>query len=198
MELLEEILKLSIGGVTIGLIVVYLGKLVLSKSSELIIENHKSRLELSKIEHQVKFSKLHAERGEIIKLIYQDMYDLEQKLVQMTTLFQGPKWTTDKERDEKAIKKYHETYNRLENNRIYFSEDLCDQISSVLEHYKNIIEQMLKAKNKAKFENDGSGYRFPEGQGSLDLWMEAEKKAQKEIRDLRLNLAKNFRQLFGA
>ena len=208
MELLEEILKFSIGGLTITGIIVYLGKLILTKSSDVLIENHKNRLEISKAEHQnqleilktehqIKFSKLYEERGEIIKLMYQDLYELEQKLVIMTSLFQGPEWAKDKTRDEDAIKKYHEAYNRLEKNRIYFSDDLCNQISNALDDYKKIIEQMLHAKNKSKYENDGTGFRFPEGQGSLELWIDAQKKAEKEIRDMRLNLATKFRELIG-
>lgn len=197
MELLEHILTLTIGGTTIGLIVVYLGKFILNKSSELLIENHKSKLELTRIEHQIRFSSLHSERGEIIKLLYQDLYELEEKLVIMTSLFQGPDWAKDKTRDDDAIKKYQETFKRLEKNRIYFSDELCVEISKALDYYKKIIEQMLHAKNKTKYENDGSGFRFPEGQGSLELWMDAEKKAEKDIRDLRLNLAVQFRELIG-
>lgn len=49
MELIKHILTLSIGGTTVGLIVVYLGKFILNKSSELLIENHKSKLELTRI-----------------------------------------------------------------------------------------------------------------------------------------------------
>ena len=197
MELLEEILKFSIGGLTITGTIVYLGKLILTKSSDILIENHKNQLEISKTEHQVKFSKLHTERGEIIKLIYQDLYELEQKFEHMTTLFQGPEWSTNKERDDNAIAKYRETCNRLENNRIYFTEELCNQISSALEDYSNIIRQIVKAKHKAKYETDGTGYRYPEGQRSLDLWMDAEKKVKNEIRQLRLDLAKTFRELIG-
>jgi hypothetical protein len=208
MELLEEILKFSIGGLTITGIIVYLGKLILTKSSDILIENHKNQLELSKAEHQnqleilkaehqIRFSKLHSERGEIIKLIYQDFYDLEQKFEKMTTLFQGSEWRTEKTRDDEAIEKYRQACDRLERNRIYFTEDLCNQLSSGLEDYSKIIEQMLQAKNHAKYESDGTGYRFPEGQGSLELWMDAEKKTKNEIRLLRIELAKVFRELIG-
>ncbi|MFD0963225.1 hypothetical protein [Pseudofulvibacter geojedonensis] len=209
MELIEEILKFSIGGLTITGIVVFLGKLILTKSSDIIIENHKNQLEISKAnhqnqleifktEHQIKFSKLHAERGEIVKEIYKAFYELEIKLESMTTLFQGPEWTTDKTRDEDAISKYRETLQLLENNRIFFSEELCTQLTSALEDYKAIINQMLQAKNHARFESDGSGYRFPDGEGSIDLWRDAEKKTKNEIRELRLELARVFRDLIGA
>lgn len=197
MELLEEILKFSIGGITIVGAMVFIGKLILTKSSELLIENHKNRLEISKTEHQVKFTKLHTERGEIIKQIYQDFYDLEQKLEFMTTLFQGAEWKNEKQREELAIAKYREVYNRLENNRIYFSEELCEQLTSALESYYEIIKQMLNAKSLAGYESNCRDVQLPDGQGSLDLWKDAENKTKNEIRNLRLELAKVFRSLIG-
>lgn len=197
MELLNQIFALAIGGTTIGVIVIYLGKFILSKGSELLLENYKNQLEISKNEHQIKFSKLHEERAKIIESIYHNFYELEVKLEHMTTLFQGPGWRTDTERDNDAIKKYTDTCELLEKNRIYFTENLCDKLSSALENYSAIIEQMLKAKSHAKFESDGSGFRFPEKEGSLDLWKDAEKKVKREIKNLRLELATEFRELIG-
>jgi len=197
MDLLEKMLTLSIGGTTVGVIIVFLGKFLLEKSSQLLIENHKNQLEIFKTEHQIKFSKLHEERAEIIKVIYQDFFELENKLEHMTTLFQGPEWKTEKSRDEDAIKKYRETFEKLENSRIYFSESLCLKFTSALEEYRKIIQLMLNAKSKAKHETDGSGYRFPENKGSLDLWIQAENKAKKDIKNLRLELAEEFRKLIG-
>ncbi|MBK0384546.1 hypothetical protein I5M32_16420 [Pedobacter sp. SD-b] len=208
MEIIEEIIKFSIGGLTITGIIVYLGKLILTKSSDMLIENyrnqlaiskaeHQNQLEILKTEHQIRFSKLHSERGEIIKEIYQDFYDLEQKLENMTTLFQGPEWKIDKKRDDEATEMYRQTCDRLERNRIYFTEELCSQLASALEQYNNIIRQMLKAKNHAKYDSDGSGRRFPEGQGSMDLWKDAEEKTKNEIMNLRLELANVFRGLIG-
>ncbi|CAH0334550.1 hypothetical protein FVB9288_00138 [Flavobacterium sp. CECT 9288] len=115
----------------------------------------------------------------------------------MTTLFQGSEWTTEKNREDDAIKKYQETLERLEKSRIYFSESLCTQLSTAVQDYRNIIEQMIEAKTKAKYESDGTDFRFPENEGSLDLWKDAEKKVATKIRDLRLELAKVFRELIG-
>ena len=114
MELLKEIFAILIGGTTIGAVIVYLGKFILSKSSELLLENYKNQLEISKNEHQIKFSRLHEERANIIKIIYDNFYDLEIKLKRMTTLFQGPEWVDDKQRDNDAIDKYTEVYELLE------------------------------------------------------------------------------------
>ena len=63
MEIVEYILKLSISGLTLGGIVVYLGKTIINKSSDIILANHKNKIDLLKIEHQIKFSKFHEEQG---------------------------------------------------------------------------------------------------------------------------------------
>jgi len=196
-ELLKQILALAIGGSTIGLVIVYLGKFILSKSSELLLENYKNQLEISRNEHQIKFSKLHEERAKIIEKIYHNFYELEVKLEHMTTLFQGPEWTTDTVRDNDAIKKYTDTRELLEKNRIYFTESLCDKLSSALKNYSTVINQMLRAKNQARYESNGSGYKSSEKESPLDLWIDAENKVKKEIKNLRLELATEFRELIG-
>ncbi|TDO72965.1 hypothetical protein EV143_107271 [Flavobacterium chryseum] len=197
MELLKEILALAIGGTTIGFVITYLGKFILAKGSELIMENYKNQLEISKNEHQIKFSKLHEERAKIIQIIYHDFYELETKLEHLTTIFQGSGWTTDKKRDEDAIKKYTDTCEILERSRIYFPESLCDKLSLALENYNEVIEQMLQAKNQARYESEGNNMIFPGNQSSLDLWKIAEKRTKNEIKNLRLELATEFRELIG-
>jgi len=56
MEIFWDFIKLSIGGITIGTIVIFLGKFILDKSSEILLENRRNKLELLKTEHQIKFS----------------------------------------------------------------------------------------------------------------------------------------------
>ncbi|KIC00093.1 hypothetical protein OA93_00295 [Flavobacterium sp. KMS] len=197
MELLKEIFALAIGGCTIGAVIIYLGKFILSKSSELLLENYKNQLEISKNEHQIKFSKLHEERAKIIEIIYQDFYELETKLEHLTTIFQGSGWTIDKKRDEDAIKKYTDTCERLERSRIYFPENLCDKLSLALDNYSEVIEQMLQAKNQARYESEDNNVVFPGNKSSLDLWKIAEKRTKNEIKNLRLELATEFRELIG-
>ncbi|AXT62298.1 hypothetical protein D1816_18660 [Aquimarina sp. AD10] len=123
MEVITEILKFSVGGITIGAIVIFLGKVIINKSSDLILENHKNKLDILKTEHQIKFSQLHSERGQIIKRLYQNLFEIEKLLNHMTTLFQGVDWKYDREREMAAFEKIKETRDLLELNRIYFPEE---------------------------------------------------------------------------
>tara|TARA_B100000809_G_scaffold124872_1_gene123094 strand:+ start:3149 stop:3361 length:213 start_codon:yes stop_codon:yes gene_type:complete len=49
---------------------------------------------------------------------------------------------------------------------------MCGEISTALDYYKKIIKQILQEK-KRKYESDGTGFRFPEGQDSFELWIVA-------------------------
>jgi hypothetical protein len=193
MEIFWDFIKLSIGGITIGTIVIFLGKFILDKSSEILLENHRNKLELLKTEHQIKFSQLHNERGIIIKKLYQKLYQLEKSLAHLTSFFQGTEWENDITREKSATQNLEEAKELLELNRIYFPAEFCVQILSSLEHFDNVIDQMMEAKNKAKMEK--SKFRFPKGEGPQDLWREANLKVKNELKEARLSLAENFRSL---
>ncbi|MGY5851472.1 hypothetical protein [Salegentibacter sp. F14] len=193
MEIFWQIIQLSIGGITIGTIVIFLGKFILDKSSEILLENHRSKLDLLKTEHQIKFSRLHHERAIIIKQLYQKLYQLEKTLAHLTSFIQGTEWKNDNSREQNAIKILQETKELLELNRIYFPESLIHQILSSLEHFDEVIDQMMEAKNKAKMES--GRFRFPKGEGPQDLWKKAHFKVKNEIKEARLSVGDNFRSL---
>jgi hypothetical protein len=203
---ISEIIKFFLGSSVITSGFAYLAKLYLSNKSNLLIENHKQQLqlardsfqnqfEISRIEHQIKFSKIHEERYQIIKQFSQDFYKLEQELIDFTTLFQGPDWL-DKN-SEKVIKCYQELLDKLEMNRIFFSEDLFIKLEDALCDCKKVISEMINAKRQGKYQKNHPNYKPEEGQRGLELWMKAEKIVQEDIKILKLELANYFRELIG-
>jgi len=190
-----NIFGISVAGATVGSIVIYIGKLVLNKSSELILANHKNKLELSKIEHQVRFSKLHTDRGESIKSIYQNLYEIERRLKHMTSSAQGPEWKENRERETESEKQFAETLIHFEKSRIYLSEELCEKIGETFDLCKEIIIDMHSAKDEATWEKQGDYVQ--DGKRSIDYWRNARKKAEKDVVSSRLELAKVFREIIG-
>ena len=89
-----------------------------------------------------------------------------------TSLFQGLDWAKEKRRDDDAIKKYLETFNRLEKIK-YISRMKCVvKFLQLLIIIKKSSNKYFK-KKKRKYESDGTGFRFPEGQDSFELWIVA-------------------------
>lgn len=169
----------------------------------LSFEAEKFRHELNKtsVEHQIKYSKLYEERGQIIKSIYKLLLELEDTLSNLTTRFQGPDWITDTERDTKTNESILNLRIHLEQNRIFFSTELCDKIESILADSHTIRVEMFIAK-KDEQRNDNYNRRgidlsIEDLLKPSETWRELDEKVQKEIKAARLNLAQEFRLLIG-
>ena len=219
----NQIIKffLSTSIITGGLI--YLAKFLLDKFVEIKIERYKHSLqndteefkhklnfetekfkqELNKttIEHQIKYTKLYEERGQIIKLTYNLLFELENSLLNLTSMFQGSEWTKETERDKKATDTITGLRTHLEQNRIFFSADLCSNIEIILADAHKITVDIDIAKRDQQFNHNsnkvGNYLTTAELLQPTQTWRELDTKAQNEIKAARLNLAQEFRKLIG-
>jgi hypothetical protein len=123
------------------------GKIVIGKSSEVFLENQKYKLEVNKIEHQVKYSKLHEERAIVIKELYISLFDIESILSLIAAQNQLDKWESSDITSEKMVsKKYQETKVFLEKNRIYLKNELCEKIINLLDDCLFLTTKMITSK----------------------------------------------------
>ena len=208
----NQIIKyfLSTSVITAGL--VYIIKILLDKFAESRVEKYKHELNLetekfrndlntSAIEHQIVYSKLYEERGQVIKKIYILLVELEQSLANLTTVWQGPEWVTDTDRDKITNESILNLRRELEYNRLFFSDDLCKKIETILSDSHNIRVKMIVAKKKEeridKYSRRTLNLKPEELTEPLDIWTELDSKVQNEIKSARLELAQEFRLLIG-
>jgi len=219
----NQIIKyfLSTSVITAGLI--YLAKLIIDKFAEARFEKYKASLQnetenfrhnlnfeaekfrhelnTTATEHQIRYSKLYEERGQVIKSIYNLLLELENSLAKLTTMFQGPEWTTDTERDKVVTENIQKLRSYLEQNRIFFSEALCSKIEAILSDAHKITVDMYTAK-RTEIMNDNYNKRgHILGEQALlkplEIWRELDDKVQRDIKAARLDLAQEFRTLIG-
>jgi len=166
---MEQILSyfFSITGLTV--FAVWFGKLLIHKTFDFSIEKYKSNLQkdmeafknqLSKmaLEHQIKFSKLHEDRAEKIKILYTQIVDLEQSLIASTWVAQGPECMNNLHLDKKCQDNLHELNSTLNQNRIYFSDTTIKKFESIFSETWEIINSMSKARRLGMIANE---YRAP-------------------------------------
>jgi hypothetical protein len=220
----NQIIKFFLSTAVIIAGLIYIGKLFLDQFAEIRIEKYKHSLqnhteefkhklsfetekfkqELNKttIEHQIKYSKLYEERGQIIKQIYNLLFVLETSLANLTRMFQGPEWTTETERDKNVQKNIIDLRTHLEQNRIFFLAELCNNLESILEDAHKITVDIYVAKSDQQHNDNsnksGNYLTTAELLQPTQTWRELDKKVQKEIKASRLNLAQDFRVLIGA
>lgn len=198
---MDDLLQILAGSATIGAVMVFLGRIIINKGFDAALKTFQNKLDLLKIEHQIKYSKLHEERASLLKDLYKELYELENKLAYLTSAFQGPEWTDDDTRRNEVVEQYRKCKDFLEINRIFFLEDFCTKLSDNLKECEEVINGMDKAKFKAKQQDNDAKYnrpyRFKAGETPLDIWFEQEKKVKTEIRGRRIELANCFREIIG-
>jgi hypothetical protein len=154
-------------------------------------EKFKSELNLVSIEHNIAFGELQKERAIVIKNTYLKLLELHSGLFNLTTMFQGPSWHSDLERDKTAEKSLEEFQSYFRLNRIYLTKDVCEKIMLIIIQSKDVIIDMSFAKEDAK-SNINIGDRTP-----IKQWRELNKKVTSEIEIASLELEDNFRKLLG-
>jgi hypothetical protein len=218
-QIIEYFLSTTV--ITAGLI--YLAKLIIDKFAEARFEKYKTSLQketesfrhnlnfevekfrhelnTSATEHQIRYSKLYEERGQVIKSIYNLLLDLENSLASLTSMFQGHEWTTDIERDKKVKENIQSLQSYLEQNRIFFTETLCVKIETIIsDSYQITVDMHMAKRTEVMNENyNKRGHTLGEKAllKPLEIWRELDNKVQKEIKTARLDLAQEFRALIG-
>lgn len=190
-ELIKYLFQIGFGGLTLGGIIIYLGKIVIGKSSEVFLENQKHKLEVNKIEHQVKYSKLHEERAIVIKELYISLFDIESILSLIAAQNQLDKWESSDITSEKMVsKKYQETKVFLEKNRIYLKNELCEKIINLLDDCLFLTTKMITSKTS----NNKS---IKPNEDIVSQWRIHEIESAQKIKEQRLELAEVFREIIG-
>jgi hypothetical protein len=112
----------------------------LKAQGDVSIEQLKSRLQQATIEHQVRFTKLHETRAEVIAEMYERIIDAEQEGMQFVTV-EGYDIGTDIQREarEKTQATMRELYLFIEKRQIYLPVAICASLKS---HLANMSEHI--------------------------------------------------------
>jgi len=184
-----------------------LGKLILTKSSDILLSNHKSKLELQNKDFQhnldlrldefnIQFSKLHQERAEIIKQIYYDIIDVQSHM----SIYLKPINPNSSGIDEEKHRRYlkvNEVIVKLINsyrpNKIYLAEGLAKKMDLILEDFINEIGaytlfHKLSTQNKLEFFNT---------EKEVKTKSEMIKLVDEEFPKIIQEIEKEFRKLLG-
>lgn len=194
---MERLIEFIVGSAFMSGVLIFLGKLIINKGFDAALKTFETKLDLMKIEHQIRFSELHQQRALIMKSLYKELFLLEKKLDHMTTSFQGPEWSTDDSRKKQAMERLSICQDMVEENRILFPEQFWSKIERSLSACEDVIKRMEKAKSLERnkgYDRSSTGRK----ETPLQVWLNEEERVKTEIRNNRIELANDFRALLGA
>lgn len=155
-------------------------------------EKFKADLNLISIEHNISFGKLQQERAEVIKNTYVRLIELQRKLINLTTMGQGPGWSKDIERDNAARVALDDFRDYVTINRIFLTKQVCEKILTIIGQSWDVIADMSLTKDEVN-----SKIEMGAGKTPLQQWRELNKKVTVEIDNTASDLEDNFRKLLG-
>ena len=183
---IPEIILTSFGGSALLLGAVgFLVKSIINHFLSKDVENFKNRLELTAVEHKIRFSNLHEKRA----LIISKLFELISEVHQLAKSFTSPLGFVgeDKMKEfEDTYKKISDLSNFFDKNRIYFSEDTCNGVEELIRSFRDptikfgvtLSEDLKKEKIKA--------------------WTEAWEDVDKKVPPIRQRLESEFRGILGS
>lgn len=162
-------------------------KAVLKAETEIEIEKFKSQLSLVSIEHQIRFSKLHELRAEVIAETYALLKYLYIKLGDYVKLFE-PVGDSPRDQRRKAAITAHEKFSK------YFQEKLIFFPKSTADKLEKINADLVKSFNQFSF---GVEMASQMGQNSTENWIKVFESVNGEIKEALVEIEGEFRGLLG-
>ncbi|WP_179957890.1 MULTISPECIES: hypothetical protein [Bacillus cereus group] len=157
------------------------------------IDEHKSELQKLENKHQIIFNKLHENRAETIKVLYSKFVDLENKMINLTKLFQAVGEKSMKEKADEASISYWDFLSFYSVNRIYFNEDVCGLIDKIEKEIRGIL--VSTGVYELHLIESGPGSNVSPEQ--TEIWLENWRRIEKDVPKLKRNLEGEFRKLLG-
>ena len=117
-------------------------KLNLQRESQQELLRLQSSLQLFEFEHQVRFSRLHERRAEIISEIYRKVVELYRTAFTFVTYYQGCAKPNKEELLSRLWKAADEFKDYFESHRIYFTQDTCSIIDRLNEALSNACSNL--------------------------------------------------------
>lgn len=191
----ESILKFLLGVATISGALAFIGKKIVEMFLAAKIEKYKSNLEKIAIEHSTRFQKLHSERAEAIKMLYEKLVDLDLSLNSTLKSFQAEGELHLEEKVKKLSKVHNEIYFFYLPKKIFFEKEICSLLDEIFKKSKEVFIDITA------YPVDPQDRQYKYSPELLkerhEFWERARGSYQKEISQLIEKLEDKFRKIMG-
>ena len=150
------------------------------------LEKFKSDLEKEAIEYKIRYERLHSERVEVIKEVYKKISNTYNSFRSLMNPWQGVEEPTQEEKGRRATENANELIYYYEQNRIFFSEELAEDVDVLLSVFKSTWN---------KFNDSRISNSIRDEKTSTKQWHEAWKQIEEETPKVKKQLENKFRNV---
>lgn len=165
----------------------------LKAKSDATIEHLKTELQLRTIEHQVRFSRLHEKRAEVIAELYGYLVEALWEAESFLSPIEWAGEPTKKEKHNQAMNKLVELYRYFDKHRIYLPPEVCASLEAL---FLDVRSQVIKFGVWVRYEDhELSGDSYTK---KSDAWDSGWDTIKNQVPVARESLENEFRSLLGA
>jgi hypothetical protein len=161
--------------------------LQLTSQLGLVTEERKHLLQLRQLEHQVRFSKLHEKRAEVIAQIYRQLVETENEIKRFVLYQQGRRAPGEPIAADQKLRDFN-IY--VDTHRIYFPEEIYDLL---VNFHLAVIEPLAHAVAFGDIESHDATFQMQKQEG----FKHSREAFQSNIPAVRKALEHEFRLLLG-
>lgn len=166
-------------------------KLALKATTDLRIEEFRSSLRMRAYEHEVRFSRLHERRAEIVAELYSKLADAVNATADFVSIIE---WLGAPSKEHKyriAMEKIVEFFSYFDSKRIFLSAELCLQIENFVDKIRDPAIEFSEYMNDTR--------QDPElGKEKRVVWSKVWKSVTREdVPQARKALETEFRNILG-
>lgn len=191
----QEIVEFLGGAAVFGAVIAYLGKTAIDAFVSGRVESYKKNLERIAVEHSVQFQRLHSERADVMKTLYEKLARLDEVLASTLATFQSVSGLPLIEKVQLMSKHFNETREYFVPRRIFFDESTCALVDRVLEVARGIFFDVTT------YEVDVHHPQYKYNREILkerhEFWEKARTAHKSDFSPLKRNLEEQFRRLLG-
>jgi|SRR3990170_5462565 len=184
-EIIALIISSILGSATLFAVVAWLTRSLIKHFFERDLVRFKLNLEKISFEHQIRFSKLHEIRAQIIADLYGRLYEFHWAVCAFLRDFH--KANPDAQRVQKLDDKSYEFKDFFDKHRIYFTENICSKIDEIVNALYSAYVP-LEAIAPSTDRNDKELKRD---------WIKCAKIVQEKYPAIRESLESDFRKILG-
>ena len=152
------------------------------------LEKFKSGLEMEAMTHKIRYERLHGERVEVIKEVYQKIVQADSSLRFLVKIFHPIYEPPLEKKEESAVRHCNDLTGYYERNRIFFEESLAKDIDDILDSFH-------RAWTSYQAYKEAGGGRDPDG--ALEASREITEQMGKTAPKVRKQLETKFRNILG-
>ena len=162
----------------------------LKAKADASMEQLKNELQVAAIEHQVRFSKLHEKRGEVIAELYKRLVEAFWASQRFASPMEWAGEPTKAENYVEAAESLRQFFIYFEVNRVYLPESICTQLDRFIADVRSPVIRFgvyLRIEHPTDKTLDAK----------MDAWIKAAEAFEKDIPQARRALEAEFRRILG-